>query len=261
MKIGIPTLVEFSDVEDHFRLAGQVNADFVELNMNLPYFSRQQIDVSRIRDLCRQYRVGVTLHLDENCNPFDFDPEVARCYTQVVLDAMDLAHRLGVPLVNLHLPRGVYFTLPDRKIFLFDRYRELFLSSIRAFRATCESKYAITPVTVCMENTKWYDVPVLGDAIDLLCQSPAFGLTFDVGHNAACGGDDFPIIQRNIRSLRHFHLHHAQDGKDHLPLKTDTLNLDTYLNLAEHHNCSVVIEVKTSEDLIQSFEAIESIRK
>ena len=47
--------------------------------------------------------------------------------------------------------------------------------------------------------------------LDELLESPAFGLTFDVGHNHCKKGQDEPVIMARKDKLYHMHLHDAFD--------------------------------------------------
>ena len=107
-------------------------------------------------------------------------------------------------------------------------------------------------IKICVEN--WFGYPEWQvEALDRLLESPAFGLTFDVGHNHCKGGMDEPTIMARLDRLRHIHLHDAKDGsKDHLALGTGQLDLLNYLNLAKKQNCSVVLETKTIAGLRES---------
>ena len=96
--------------------------------------------------------------------------------------------------------------------------------------------------------TPW-QIPVL----DELLESPAFGLTYDVGHNHCIKGHDEPIILARKEHLHHMHLHDVKDGtKDHQALGTGELDIFKYLNLAKERDISVVVETKTIAGLKQS---------
>ena len=41
-------------------------------------------------------------------------------------------------------------------------------------------------------------------------KSPAFALTFDVGHNATANYSDEPLIMEHVRKITHMHLHDAK---------------------------------------------------
>ena len=111
---GMPTLIEAPEAADCAALCGGLGLSFVELNMNLPQYQIGQMQPDLLLALADKAGIFYTIHLDENCNPFDFNPAVSEAYSQTVLDAIALAKRLRVPILNLHLSKGVYFTLPEQ---------------------------------------------------------------------------------------------------------------------------------------------------
>ena len=91
------------------------------------------------------------------------------------------------------------------------------------------------------------------EQLDALLESPAFGLTFDVGHNFVKQGQDEPVIMARKAHLHHMHLHDVKDGtKDHQALGTGDLDIFKCLNLAKEQDISVVVETKTIAGLKQS---------
>ena len=91
------------------------------------------------------------------------------------------------------------------------------------------------------------------EAIDILLESPVFGLTIDIGHNYCTGGMDEGFILDRQQHLHHMHMHDARDGKkDHQALGSGELDIPCFLNLADSHDCTVVLETKTEEGLRQS---------
>ena len=92
------------------------------------------------------------------------------------------------------------------------------------------------------------------EAIELLLDSRAFALTFDVGHNHGIGGTDEEFVMKHKDRLHHIHLHDAEGTKNHLALGTGEMNIEKYINLANEHNCRAVLETKTIDGLKQSVE-------
>ena len=89
--------------------------------------------------------------------------------------------------------------------------------------------------------------------MDALLESPAFGLTFDVGHNFCKNGMDEPVIRSRREKLYHMLLHDVKDGtKAHQALGTGDLDIHKYLTLAKERDCTVVVETKTVTGLKQS---------
>ena len=251
MEFGMPTLLETGTLAACAALCRELSLDFIELNMNLPPYQLQEMEVSKLQEIRERYAVSYTLHLDENLNVCDFNPYIAQGYLRTVAEALALARRLGIPILNMHLARGVYFTLPQGRTYLFAAYGRRYRESIAGFRSMCEDAAAGADVRICIENCEGM-LPFQREALDMLLASPVFGLTFDVGHNHGCGGLDAPYWMRNADRICHMHLHDALGGACHLPLGTGELDLDPYLALARERNCRVVLETKTREGLRRS---------
>ena len=226
--------------------------------MNLPQYQTDRFDIPRFRAIAGQYGIYYTIHLDENLNVSDFNPYVANAYRRTVSETIKLAKQLQVPVLNMHLSKGVYFTLPDRKVFLFDEYREQYLSGLTEFRDNCEKEIGGSDIKICIENTDGFTAFQL-DAIDLLLKSPVFALTFDIGHDHGIGGADEPFILERSDRLTHMHMHDALGRKNHMALGTGELDIRKYISLAEQHGCRVVLETKTVAGLKQSARWIQRV--
>ena len=252
---GMPTLIETSTLEEGAKLCAELGLDFIELNMNLPQYQIPQIDIAYFKSIADKYGIYYTIHLDENLNISDFNPYVSEAYTKTVANTIEIAKQLGVRVLNMHMERGVYFTLPDRKVYLFSEYKEQYLESIVAFRNMCDVAIGDADIKICIENCDGYE-DFQKEAIELLLKSKVFALTFDVGHNHGIGGTDEEFIMKHGNRLSHIHLHDAQGRKNHLALGTGEMDIEKYLSLAKEQNCRVVLETKTIDGLKQSVEWI-----
>ena len=250
---GMPTLIETSTLEDCAKLCAELGLDFIEINMNMPQYQLDKIDVDYFKSIAEKHGICYTIHLDENLNVSDFNPDVAEAYTKTVADTIKIAKQLGVRVVNMHMARGVYFTLPDRKVYLFLEYKEQYLKSIIAFRNMCENAIGDADIKICIENCDGYE-DFQKEAIELLLKSKVFALTFDVGHNHGIGGTDEEFIMKHKDRLHHIHLHDAKGKKNHLALGTGEMDIEKYISLANERNCRVVLETKTVDGLNQSVE-------
>lgn len=250
---GIPTLIETSALEECAKLCAELGLDFIELNMNLPQYQIPKIDIAYFKSIADKYGIYYTIHLDENLNISDFNPYVAEAYQNTVLDTIGIAKQLNIKVLNMHMVKGVYFTLPDRKVLLFSEYKMQYLKSIIEFRDVCESAIGDADIKICIENCDGYE-DFQKEAIELLLQSHVFALTFDVGHNHGIGGADEDFIMNHSDRLHHVHLHDAQGRKNHFALGTGEMNVEKYINLAKEQNCRVVLETKTIDGLRQSVE-------
>lgn len=252
MEFGMPTLAELPGLDENARLCGELGFSFLELNMNFPPYQIERLrDVAQLRAAAARYGIYYTIHLDENMNVCDFNRAVAAAYLDTVRQCIEVARALGVPLINMHLHKGVYVTLPDRKMYLFEQYREEYWESIRHFRALCEQWVGDGSVRIAIENTGGF-APFEREAIEFLLSSPVFVLTWDIGHSHAARAADEAFILQNEQKLAHFHIHDAVGTQNHLPLGTGEIDLAARLRMAARGGCRCVIETKTAAALRQS---------
>ena len=251
MNYGMPTLIELPDMEDCAALCKELELQFIEFNMNLPQYQPDTLDKAKLERIARDYGIFYTIHLDENMNVADFNPYVRDAYYRTVRQTVELAKRLEIPVLNMHLSKGVVFTLPEQKVFLFDKFREDYLKGIAAFRDVCTDAIGDSPIKVCVENYSGY-TDFERQALDVLLESPVFGLTLDVGHNHCTDYMDEPTVLVRENRLNHIHMHDVIGKKDHQALGTGEVDLHKYFDLAEAHNCTVLLETKTIAGLRQS---------
>lgn len=248
---GMPTMVEFDSMQENVALCSRLGLRFVEINMNLPMFQAESlVEAARAAERCG---IGVTIHLDENFNAADFNPLIADAYLETLRLTLRAAKEIGAPVVNMHLSKGVHFKLPDRKVFLFDHYREVYLERMRRLRGICEEGIGGADIRVCVENTDGY-MNFQKDAVALLLESDLFGLTWDIGHSASCASpkkeEEYLLMSRS--RLSHFHIHDTKNGRCHLTLGTGEADLDKYLSLAQERGACCVLETKTAAALEKS---------
>lgn len=252
LRFGMPVLIEIDSLEKSAALCRELGLSFIELNMNFPQYQVGAVDISHLKKVAEEYGIFYTLHLDDHMNVADFNHTVARAYADTVVDAVFLAKELGIPAINMHLSRGGVVTLPDRKVYLFDQYRDAYLHQIIRFRDRCQLAVGSSGIRICVENTDGF-LPWQQEAVETLLESPVFGLTLDTGHDHCTGGGDLEFIRKHQRRLHHMHLHDAkQPNRDHLALGTGEVDIQDRLGLAKECDCTVVLEIKTVEVLRSS---------
>jgi len=153
MIFGMPTLIEINGLEETMELCRELGLHFVELNMNLPQYQLNHLEkIEELKGLKDKCQLFYTIHFDENLNVSDFNPLVAKAYMETVERTIQVAKKLEISILNMHMNHGVHFTLPDRKIKLFEQYRETYLESITGFRDMCEQIIGHDDIHICIEN-------------------------------------------------------------------------------------------------------------
>ena len=245
-------MIETTSIEAGAQVCRELGLQFLELNINFPQYLLPELDAGELKRIAQTYGIFYTLHLDDEMSIADFNPYVAQGYCQTVLDAIALAKEVGIKKLNMHMSRGAKYTLPDRVVYFFEAYQEQYFARITAFRDACEQAIGDSGVMICVENTAGF-LPFQQKAIEILLESPVFGLTFDIGHNYCAKNADEAWILAHKDRLHHFHIHDAKDGtKDHRTLGTGELDVHRYLSIADNLECSVVVETKTVDSLRES---------
>ena len=252
MKFGMPALVECDNITECVQVAKENALDFVEINMSFPQYIPQNSDVSLYRRLAEENGIFYTIHADEQLNPFDFNPAVADCYFGVMRDCVKFAIEIGAPVINMHLLKGVYVTLPGKVILLTDVYKENYIERVKSFISMCEEIIGDKPLKIAIENVDsnpFTESQLV--ALEYFMKSPVFALTLDVGHDDCMGGKDRGVFNKYPEKLVHMHLHDSDGKHPHLPLGKGTVNLKEKLELLKCGN-TCLIEVKTIAGLVES---------
>lgn len=251
MKLGMPFLLECGGVEDACRLCAELGLSFVELNGSFPACLSDRLRSEELLCLKDKYGVGFTFHLPETADPFAFDKPVQHAWRVIIRDFLQLAKDVGAPVVNMHLPRGVYITLPQGRVFMNQQYGIEYMAAVNSFRDAVDAMLRGTQTSLCIENTDGF-LPHEWNAIDVLLESPRIGLTLDTGHDFCIAGKDLPGVLKRRDRLHHMHLHDAKGTHPHLALGDGEVDIPARLALAEETQSTVVLEIKTVDALRRS---------
>ncbi len=244
MKFGMPALVECKDVYDCIEVCKKNGLDFVEINMSFPQYLPKSIDMSRLKKALSDNGVFLTIHADEQLNPFDFNSDVSRCYFEVMREAVRFAVKLDIPVINMHLIKGVYVTLPGKVILLTDVYYDEYIERVKKFIAMCEEEIGDSALKICIENVD--SNPFTESQIKALqyfMASPVFALTLDVGHEMCLNMADRHIFDAYPERLYHMHLHDCDGKKPHLALGDGIVDIEGKISEFGGNTC--LVEVKT----------------
>ncbi len=259
MRYGMPTLVECKDITECALVAKRCNLDFIEVNMSFPQYNPKNSDVSLYKSLAEKYNLFYTIHADEQLNPFDFNSDVSDCYFSVMAECIDFAKAIGAPVINLHLLKGVYVTLPGKVILLTDVYKEEYLERVRAFISMCEEKIGDSGLKIAIENVD--SNPFTESqltALEYFMKSPVFALTLDVGHDDCLAGCDRHVFEKYPEKLVHMHLHDSDGKHPHMTLGEGRLNISEKLAMLKNDQ-TCLVEVKTIEGLEKSVKYLENL--
>ncbi len=271
MQFGMPTLIENKTLQDNVDLCKSLGLKFIELNMNFPEYQADRLEqVDELIKTAENAGIYYTIHLDENLNIADFNSLVTGAYLETVRRTVEVAKKLlplrdrfgdrTQPLIlNMHMNHGIFITLPDRKVQMYDRDFDTYIAAFARFRSLCEEWIAGNDIRIAVENTDGFR-EYEKKAIDLLLESPAFGLTWDIGHSKATGEKDVPFIMEREERLIHFHIHDGREKppKNHLALGDGEIDLKARLDLAGRRNARCVLETKTIEALKKSVEWLKA---
>lgn len=253
MKYGLPTLVECRDLEHCASIAAELGLKFIEINMSFPQYQPHMLSISEAKRIANQYGVFYTIHADELLNPFDFNPVIQKAYFEVMKNTIRFAKALSIPVINMHLLKGVYVTLPDKVILLTDVYAEQYISQVKDFIAMCEEEIGDSGLVIAIENIDSNPFTKSQiEALPLFMQSKAFALTLDTGHDICLDGKDRHIFEKYPQKLRHMHLHDCGAQKHpHLALGSGIVDVQKSIGLLPKDG-TCVIEVKTIAGLNES---------
>ena len=258
MKYGMPTLVECRDLEHCASIAKEAGIDFIEINMSFPQYQPHMLSIEEAKRIAEKYGVFYTIHADELLNPFDFNPVVREAYFNVMKNTIRFVKALSMPVINMHLLRGVYVTLPDKVILLTDVYSEQYVSLVKDFIDLCEKEIGDSGLVIAIENvdTNAFTKSQI-EALPLFMASPAFALTLDTGHDICLNGKDRHVFEKYPEKLRHMHLHDCgTDKHPHLALGTGIVDVNKSLSILPKDG-TCVIEVKTIAGLKESVQYLK----
>lgn len=257
MKYGMPTLLECRDVFECCDAALKYNLDFVEINTSFPDYKPSAISVDRLRKKAEECSLFFTIHADESLNPLDLDDRVSACYSEIMRETIEFAKAISAKVINMHLLRGIYVTLPDGVVELNDVYSEKYLEKIRQFIRICEKTIGDSGVIISIENVDSNSfTPAQKRAIELLLKSPVFALTLDTGHELMLGYRDTEVFLRYPDRIHHLHLHDSDGKSAHLPLGKGMVKISEKLSSLSSGD-TVLIEVKNLDGLRESIEYLK----
>lgn len=252
MKIGMPILFEYETMEENIKLAKELNLDFIENNLNFSYGRKALENPKKFKKMLDDANLFQTLHFYDETDFASYE-EVTEAYLTLLERYVKLGSECNLKMLNVHLNKGPVCTISGVKNYIytkeFDAYKKRLLNALGKARSICEA-YGVTLV---IENVNHNSViPYLDDAYVFL-KDAGFYFNYDIGHDST---NSFQLRKLNEKldlPFREFHIHDCDGKHDHLCLgTTGNVDIKYFKDLAIKNGAICLLEVKSSEDLINS---------
>ncbi|MBB6099109.1 sugar phosphate isomerase/epimerase [Deinobacterium chartae] len=211
MRLGFsPSTARILDLEAAYRLAVELDLEFLELAWELQEIDPRLQHPERVRELSRATGVGVTLHLPfMELNLASVFPGVAQNSLERVRRALEYGARVDASVGVLHTGR-----VPEHHPQVLEAAWHTLHASLEALRDP--------PFPIALENTALEPRDLLRGPAELeaLCARFGMGATLDFGHAFVEGGAELLArYQQELTQVLHLHLHdNSGQGDEHLPV-------------------------------------------
>ena len=137
--------------------------------MNMPDNCPEALDPLEVRDVTRSTGIEFTLHSPDELDLGSLHPTVREGHLGRMREALGWSAQAGVKVLNMHLSPGIYFTLPDRRVWIYDRYVDEFTANLWTAYQEMIPLARASGVDICTENVNNFDLPFVAQAVDELC--------------------------------------------------------------------------------------------
>ena len=248
----MPILVEFHSLSENIDLCKKLNLDFIELNLDIPYCFIDRLDTNSLKNN------NFTIHLSEKFDVGELNNSLRNFYLNEIEKIISFGIKYNIFKYNLHLDPGIHFSLPNKKIFIYEKYIDDYL---RAYEDSCNILSKIANkynATILFENVKVESYTL--KVIDIIAKYDNLFFTLDLGHNIRYGNLAKEKFMEYSNKIKHIHLHDFNGSKDHQELFTGILNVKDELDFCKQHSLDVLIEVKRKEELINSVNKLRNLK-
>lgn len=246
MKFGMPAMIEYTSIEGNIKLAKKLNLSFIELNLDLPYCVLN----NKLKNLAKKYNIEFTIHLSEKLDIGELDNDIREAYLKKIETIIKNGTKLNIKKYNLHLDPGIHFSLPDKKIFIYEKYLNEYKESLKKscfFLNEIAKKF---DVEIMFENLKLPDY--LKEGFNIISTFDNLFFTLDMGHDLKNDSKAEEFFMNYKNKIKHIHMHDFDGKNDHIALGTGIMNIKEKVSLIRRLNVYTVIEVKKEKELIES---------
>ena len=172
----MPILVEFHSLSENIDLCKKLNLDFIELNLDIPYCFIDRLDTNSLKNN------NFTIHLSEKFDVGELNNSLRNFYLNEIEKIISFGTKYNIFKYNLHLDPGIHFSLPDKKIFIYEEYIDDYL---RAYEDSCNILSKIANkynATILFENVKVESYTL--KVIDIIAKYDNLFFTLDLTNNS-----------------------------------------------------------------------------
>ncbi|MCG7844822.1 MAG: sugar phosphate isomerase/epimerase [Methanomassiliicoccales archaeon] len=241
---GMPALIEHQELRPNLDLCRELGLDFLELNMNMPYSFPENLSSRELKAAGKE-GIRFSLHLHDELDLGSLHHSVRHGHLDRCEEALRWGAKNHVFLLNLHLNPGVYFTLPDRKVWVYQRYFDEYVDSLNDSLTRLSALASGLGIMICLENTSHLVHPFMRRAMESVLDLDSIGLCWDIGHDARTGFQEEDFMLSHLDRVWHMHFHDYDGKSDHQIPFSGKVDCPRFLRLAKEGDMSVLIEVKT----------------
>jgi len=254
VSFGMPTLLEFSTLQQNIDLCVELKLNFIEINMCFPYLSSKALHKIDLNEFASKNNIYFNFHLPEEIDFGFFNEEMRIASIQLVENILKRQDKKVIKLLNMHLNKGTYVTLPNEKVYLYEEEYDIYTENVIKAVEYLSPELVANNIILCFENTENFSNIKTQMLLKKLLNYKNIGITWDFGHDASAMYSDKPFILNNITALKHTHLHdfNKQTGNNHQELYSGNLDIQESLKIIMDNNLSCVIETKNTKTLTNS---------
>ena len=244
----MPVLYEYNSVFENVNLARKLGFDFIELNLNFEYCRKALEKPEELKKILEENNLEATLHFYDEAD-FGSYKEVVDAYMLLLKKYAKLGMIAKIKMINIHLNPGPIVTIAGVKNYIYEKeynsYIERLINRLDEAREICHDN----KIEMVLENVI-APKHIQKTYVDL--SEKSFFFNYDIGHDNNDNDHVMEVMKKTKLVLKEFHIHDANRKTCHLALGEGDLDIKKYMKMAEESDAYVVLEVKSSQDLISS---------